>query len=220
MVVASLGRWPFELTDTALTGIDAVEMRLDLMGVTLADLANVAGSVASRAPRIIATCRPGGMREPDRVALLVEAVRLGVWAVDIEVDAPRSSRAAVVSAARSRGCRVIVSHHDLERTPSRGALQRIVRRALDSGADLVKIACRVRVLADNATLLGLLDDQAAAGRIAVLGMGPLGRVSRAVAPLIGSPLAYVAFGSGLETADGQMTREALFSVWSVFEDRP
>jgi 3-dehydroquinate dehydratase type I len=219
VVVASLGRWPYELTDAALIGVDAVEMRLDLMGITLTDLANVARSVASRASRMIATCRPGGVPEPDRVALLVEAVRLGVWAVDIEVDAPVPTRAAVVSAARSRGCRVIVSHHDFERTPSRGALQRIVRRALAAGADFVKIACRVRILADNATLLGLLDDQAAAGRVAVLGMGPLGRVSRAVAPLVGSPLAYVAFESGLETADGQMTREALLSVWSVLEDR-
>jgi 3-dehydroquinate dehydratase type I len=220
VLIGSLGTWPFELTDAALAGIDAVELRLDLMGVPLADLPEVAGLVATRAPRIIATCRPGGMRERDRVALLVEAVRLGVWAVDIEIDAPAASRAAVVSAARARGSQVIVSHHDFECTPSRRVLQRIVRRSLAAGADLVKIACRVRVLADNATLLGLLDDQAATGRVAVLGMGPLGRVSRAVAPLVGSPLAYVAFGPGLETADGQMTREALLAVWSEFEGRP
>jgi 3-dehydroquinate dehydratase-1 len=138
----------------------------------------------------------------------------------VEIDAPAASRSAVVSAARSRGCTVIVSYHDYEGTPPRRALQRIIRRSLDAGADLIKIACRVRALADNATLLGLLDDQSAPGRIAVLGMGPLGRVSRVVGPLIGSPLAYVAIAPGLETADGQMTREDLQAAWTALGDRP
>jgi 3-dehydroquinate dehydratase-1 len=220
MVIASLGTWPFDLTDASLAGIEAIELRLDLMGLSLSNLPEVVRQVAPRVPRIIASCRPGQMSEPDRVALLVEAVRLGVWAVDVEVDAPAASRSAVVSVARSRGRTVIVSFHDHEGTPPRRALQRIIRRSLDAGADLIKIACRARALADNATLLGLLDDQSAPGRIAVLGMGPLGRISRVVAPLIGSPLAYVAIAPGLETADGQMTREDLQSAWTALGDRP
>jgi len=220
VIVASLGTWPCEAADADLAGIEAVELRLDLMGVSVADLRQIIDGARRRVPRIIATCRPGRASEEDRVALLCEAVRLGAWAVDVEIDALAASRADVVRAARSHGCKVIISHHDHERTPTRDMLQRIVRRAFAAGADLVKIACRVVTLADNATLLGLLDDGTTAGRIAVVGMGRLGRVTRVAAPALGSPLAYVSLGSGLETADGQPTRDALVRAWSALEEQP
>lgn len=220
MVIASVGTWPVEVADSALEGIDAIELRLDLMGVSLADLPQVVSRVVERIPKLIATCRPGTASEGDRVALLCQAARLGAWAVDVEIDAPPASRAAVVRAARSYGCAVIVSHHDRERTPAPRVLRHIVRRSLAAGADYVKIACRARTLGDNAAMLGLLDNEATTGRVAVMGMGPLGWVSRVVAPLLGSPLAFVALAPGLETADGQVTREALLSVWSVLGVRP
>jgi 3-dehydroquinate dehydratase-1 len=219
VIVASLGRWPWEVVPTDLDGIDAVELRLDLMGASLADLPGIMKRVGDSVPRIIATCRPGRGAEADRVALLVEAARLGAWAVDVEADARAASRDAVIAAARSHGCRVIVSHHDHERTPPREALQHIVRGALAEGADIVKISCHVLGPADNATLLGLLDDPATAGRIAVLGMGVAGRPTRVMAPLVGSALAYVSVREGLETAEGQPTREALLRAWSVLEGR-
>ena len=218
MIVASLGRWPIE--EAALEGIDAVELRLDLMGVSLTDLPEVATAVTRRVPRLLATCRPGHATEADRVALLSAAARLGAWAVDVELDAPPASRATLIGAARSSGCTVIVSHHDHQGTPPRSALARIVRRSIAAGADIVKIACQARTLSDNATLLGLLDDGATAGRVAVVGMGPLGWVSRVVAPLLGSPLAFVSLGPGTETADGQPTRAALLSAWAALGVRP
>lgn len=220
MIVLSLGRWPCEASDAELTGIDAFELRLDLMGASLANLAQIMDGARRRVPRVIATCRPGHAREEDRVALVCEAARLGAWAVDVEIDAPAASRADVARAARSHGCKVIISYHDHERTPARDTLQRVVRRAFAAGADFVKIACRVVTLADNATLLGLLDDGTTAGRIAVVGMGRLGWLTRAAAPALGSPLAYASLGPGLETADGQPTREALLRAWSALEEPP
>ncbi len=215
MIVASVGKWPIEADGAALEGIDAIELRLDLMELSSDDLPHVVNEVTSRVPRILATCRPGRAAERDRVALLCEATRLGAWAVDIEIDAPPASRAAVIAAARSNGCSVIVSHHDHDSTPGRRELARIVRRSLADGANIVKIACRVRTLADNATLLGLLDDDTTRGRVAVLGMGPLGWVTRVVAPLLGSPLTFVSLGSGTETAPGQPTRDELLAAWSA-----
>jgi 3-dehydroquinate dehydratase-1 len=219
VIVACLGVWPWRMADGDLAGIDAVELRLDLMNTSLAGLATVVGNVAARVPRIIATCRPGHASEADRVALLGEAARIGAWGVDIEIDAPAESRAAVHAAARAHGRCLIVSHHDPDRTPSRVALDEIVRRAFQADADIVKIACRVLTAADHGALLGLLDDERTAGRIAVVGMGPRGRLTRIVAPLMGSPLAYVSMQAGLETADGQLTRGELAEAWSALGER-
>ena len=219
MIVASLGVWPWRTAADDLAGIDAVELRLDLMNTSPAVLATVVSAVAARIPQIIATCRPGRASESDRVALLCEAVRIGAWGVDIEIDAPESSRAAVHAAARAHGSRLIVSHHDLDRTPPRAALDGIVRRAFQADADIVKIACRVLTAADQGTLLGLLDDERTAGRIAVVGMGPRGRLTRIVAPLLGSPLAYVSMQAGHETAEGQLTRGELAQAWSALGER-
>jgi 3-dehydroquinate dehydratase I len=217
VIVASLGAWPGEAAKDDLAGFEAVELRLDLMDASVAGLPRIVSGVTSLGARVIATCRPGRISEQDRVALLCEAARLGAWAVDVEIDAAAATRTAVAHAAHSHGCRVIISHHDHERTPSRETLREIVRRSFESGADIVKIACCVVTLADNATLLGLLDDGTTAGRLAVVGMGSLGRVARIVAPLLGSPLAYVSPRQGLETAEGQLTRDALVRAWSVFE---
>jgi 3-dehydroquinate dehydratase len=49
-------------------------------------------------------------------------------------------------------------------------------------------------------------------------MGRLGRLTRVVAPALGSALAYVSFAPGLETADGQPTREALLRARSALEE--
>ena len=220
MIVASLGVWPWDTQRDDLAGIDAVELRLDLMDASPSSLQAVVSAIAAVGQRFIATCRPGRASEADRVGLLCESARNGAWAVDIEIDASEASRAAVLAAARTFGSRVIISHHDHDRTPSRPELDGIVRRAFDAGADLVKVACLVLTDADQAALLGLLDDERSAGRVAIMGMGPRGRLTRIVAPLLGSPLVYVSLRKGLETADGQPTRDELVQAWTVLGERP
>jgi 3-dehydroquinate dehydratase-1 len=60
--------------------------------------------------------------------------------------------------------------------------------------------------ADNARLLGLLDD---ARKIVVVGMGELGRITRIAASLLGSPFTFASQGLGKETARGQIDHETL-----------
>jgi 3-dehydroquinate dehydratase type I len=221
VIVASLGARPLELEPApgGLDGIDAVELRLDLLGLSTADLAPVMAQATAAAGRVVVTCRPGRMPEDARVALLLEGIRQGAWGVDVEVDAPEASRRAVIGGARRAGRTVIVSHHDHERTPPREALRQVIDAGFVLGADIVKIACRVTAPGDNARLLGLLGDGRPAGRLAVLGMGSEGWLTRVAAPLLGSALTYVALRPGLETADGQPTLGDLRRAWSVLEPR-
>ena len=54
---------------------------------------------------------------------------------------------------------------------------------------------------DNARLLGLLDSNK---NVVVIGMGELGKITRIIAPILGSKFTFASLSRGKETADGQM----------------
>lgn len=56
------------------------------------------------------------------------------------------------------GSRLILSHHDYERTPDLETLQGILRRMADAGADVPKVACVANDVADSARMLRLIAE--------------------------------------------------------------
>ena len=181
------------------------EIRLDLLKPSELVNPNI-DEVFRTGARLIATFRPlpdgsGAAAETTRLAVLQRAVGAGAAYVDIELDAPTAHRAAILATAKAHGCPVIISYHDFEGTPARDAMIDIIERSKAGGGDLVKIACQVNSPDDCARLLGLLD-----GRpdLVVTGMGPLGRIVRLAAPLLGSPFTYAAPDDGPLTAPGQI----------------
>ena len=52
--------------------------------------------------------------------------------------------------------------------------------------------------------------------MAVVGMGKKGRLVRAMAPLLGSAIAYASRARGRETAEGQMAKEELKKLMEEF----
>ena len=170
----------------------------------------------SRARTLIATCRPGGQSDEERKRLLMRAIASGAAFVDVEIESETVYREEIVAKARSHGCRVIVSHHNFERTPERPALEACVSACFDAGADIAKIACMVRSSGENARLLSLLDTDR---KIVVVGMGERGRITRVLAPLLGSPFTYASFAEGKETADGQIDRETLQELLRMVQEK-
>ncbi len=187
----------------ALAGCKAAEIRLET--ISKIDETAVKWIFGSKA-KIVATCRPGKMPDEKRKKLLLAAIGAGAAYVDVEVDAPDEYKEEIVEAANAKGCEVIVSFHDHEKTPVREELEQTIDWCFNSGADIAKIACKVNSKADAARLLGLLDSER---ELIVVGMGNEGKIVRIVAPLLGSRIAYVSQGKGKETADGQMTTEEL-----------
>jgi 3-dehydroquinate dehydratase I len=186
----------------ALEGVGLAEIRLDKMRFGPAGVREVFSSH----PRLIATCRPGGLPEDKRRRLLLAAVEAGAAFVDIEIEADARFRERLTSAAHARNCRVIVSYHNHRRTPARAELEAVVGRAFASGADIAKIACLVRERRDNARLLGLLD---LGPPLIIIGMGKRGRLTRIVAPFLGSLFSYASLGDGKQTAEGQLDAVSL-----------
>ncbi|MGD0231600.1 MAG: type I 3-dehydroquinate dehydratase [Syntrophorhabdales bacterium] len=202
MICVSLAEESVVSCLAALEDVAFAEIRLDRMGLDAADVR----TIFSRHPNLIATCSPGALPDATRGMLLLAAIDSGAAYVDVELDAPDEYREDIVRRARSAGCAVIVSFHDHAGTPEAAVLRETVGACFAKGADIAKIACAVRSKADNARLLGLLDD---ARRIVVVGMGRMGRVVRLAAPLLGSPFTFACLAEGKETADGQIDQRAL-----------
>lgn len=186
----------------ALEHVDFAEIRLDRMLLALDDVQQLFSSH----PALIATCRPGGRADRERQRLLVEAMEAGAAFIDVELESDARYREEIVARARLRGCMVIVSFHDYEGTPERPALEACVSACFDAGADIAKIACLVRSHRDAVRLLSLLDTDK---DVVVTGMGECGRVTRILAPLLGSPFTYASLSEGKETADGQIDKDTL-----------
>jgi|WetSurMetagenome_2_1015567.scaffolds.fasta_scaffold59834_2 3-dehydroquinate dehydratase-1 len=202
MICVSLAEESLNGCLSALKEIEFAEIRLDRMGPTLQDV----WTLFSSHGQLIATCRPGRFTDDDRKVLLLAAIRAGAAYVDVEIESEPSYREEIIVDAKSRGCKVIVSFHDYEKTPGRAELEAILSQCFLAGADIAKIACTALSQRDSARLLGLLDREE---KVVVVAMGERGRITRIVAPLFGSPFAFASLRPGKETAEGQIDRATL-----------
>ena len=211
MICVSIAEPTLEECLAALGGIDLAEIRIDRMTVDEKDVR----AIFSSGRRLIATCRPGDISDRNRKTLLLAAIDAGASYVDLEIESDEGLMTEVIGAARKAGCRVIVSYHDFIRTPPRAELEVIRDRCFAAGADIAKIACLVGSEADNARLLGLLDDPRP---LAVMGLGRLGTKTRVMAPLLGAAFAYAARDEGRETAEGQIVAGKLATLIRAMEE--
>lgn len=211
MICVSLKETNPEKLLQILTKIEFAEIRLDSLN---ADVASVR-DMFSQHPNLIATCRPGLRNDMDRKTLLLTAVKSGAAYVDIEVESENVFKNALVQESRRQGCKVIVSYHNFKRTPDRAELDKIVSWCFESGADIAKIACQVRSERDNAQILGLLSDPRP---LVVIGMGPIGKITRIVGPSLGSRFTYASLEEGEETAEGQISKIKLEKILKRLKD--
>ncbi len=182
-------------------GADCLEVRLDY-------LRNPEESTSARWSRlpipVIATCRGrdrGGRFEgsiEDEIRILERAVSNGARFVDIDFRFARPFGKA----------EVIGSHHDFGKTPEN--LETLMDEVSRSPGAVAKLATMVRSWNDNRRLLELLNRNWGKPVI-VIGMGPMGQITRIVGPSRGSALTYTASGPG--SAPGQVSLEELVGTY-------
>lgn len=171
---------------------DIVEVRLDQVGADLSDWQDLCRRVGEHGAPVLLTLRhvtEGGAwdgPEPDRLALLRDASSV-VQAVDTEIG-QGGIKAVREAFSRGEGA-VIGSFHDFERTPGAAELEDVVREGIESGADLLKLACYIHGPGDEERLLALLEQHESL-YFSILGMGPLGTATRVRFPSQGSCLTY------------------------------
>ena len=137
-----------------------------------------------------------GLDDAARGRLYRRLLRPTVVALDVEVRS-LASLAEATAAARQQGTGLIASFHDFQGMPDAARLRELAGQAADAGADVFKVAAITRGPADLARLLDLLgaEDRIA---LAVMGMGPLGKVSRLALASAGSVLNYGHLGKAAQ----------------------
>jgi len=206
MICVSLKEKNTGLCLKALSKLSFAEIRLDQISLSQKDVKKIFSSH----PKLIATCRPGNYSESKRKDLLIEAVQAGAAFVDMEIGTRENVLREVMQKALKHDCKVILSFHDFCGTPSLKRLQQLINIGFSRGADIVKIACHIQTKQENSRLLGLLQDKRP---VVVIGLGKKGRITRISSVFCGSPFTYASLAKGKETAEGQLDKKTLQSMF-------
>jgi len=176
------------------------ELRIDLVKPTLDEMK----AIMTQHPDVwfIVTCRPGVFDEETSLQYLETAAKCGAKYIDIEIERGAEKAARLRKACEGTDCKLIISYHNFECTPTQAELSMTIADCQQHGADIVKLACMVNVATDNATLLSLYNIHT---NIVAFGMGNLGKISRLASLGCGAKFTYVAPDNGNGTAPGQLT---------------
>jgi len=200
----------FSLSEGQGVPCDAVELRLDLLGLPAEELR--AAALKIQVPILLTARHPaeGGQGTADaagRMALIEPLLDLAAL-IDIELRSIGEMK-PLIDKARARGIPIVGSFHDFHATPANEVLEGAIGFAENAGIDTVKIATFINTTEDLMRLVKLVSAQRRL-RLSVMGMGTWGRVSRLLLAKCGSLLNYGFLGDA--NAPGQWPAAQLKSL--------
>ena len=173
-----------------LSEVDLLELRVDAFAASPEPLLKLAPKL--RVPLIVTVRHPrecgAGHLTARRRRELFEQFLPHAAAIDIELRSAREL-AKVAEAAREKGIRVILSHHDFQRTPGAKTLLELSKRAADAGADIFKVAATASSPRELAALLEFMGSEDRLP-LSAMAMGRYGKISRLLLAACGSVLNY------------------------------
>lgn len=129
-----------------------------------------------------------------------------VEAIDVELFNNEKDIRELVEVLHANEVKVIISHHDFSKTPSKDEIIACLCKAVELGGDIPKIAVMPTSVADVITLLDatrVMKEEYANGPIITISMSGKGVISRLAGELFGSDLT---FGSDTKaSAPGQIS---------------
>jgi 3-dehydroquinate dehydratase-1/3-dehydroquinate dehydratase/shikimate dehydrogenase len=201
--VAAVQEQATQVQETA----DVLEIRLDHMTVPEPEKC----CSLLRQP-LLFTNRPtweGGQfagSEEERIAPLLEAVRLRAAYIDLELRAALAGRHRLLEAIEHSSTRMIISWHDFKVTPAAGELTDILHQMIASGAHIGKIVTTAHGSSDVLRVLALQEQARAAGFcLSCFCMGEAGRISRLATLYLGGYMTYACLSEEQATAPGQIS---------------
>jgi len=139
--------------------------------------------------------------EVERTDILIKAAKYAEF-IDIELQTQSKYRKPVINKANS----TIISFHDFKKTPPLKDLLKIVDESKKIG-DIAKFAVMPHTLKDTLTVLEVLTNVEDTIGIA---MGDMGRYTRIIAPVFGSPITYASLDNA--SAPGQLDVESTKNI--------
>lgn len=178
-------------------GADLVEFRIDAMDYPNPD--DVLNIIKDINHPLIATNRKideGGFfkgSESERTEILLTAAK-HADIIDIELETDLDHMNKVIKASKF----TIISYHDFKKTPPLDFLLDVVSRERKLG-DIAKFAVMPKNISDTLVVLNVLSQVEKTVGIA---MGDIGKYTRVVAPLFGSPITFASLDN--ISAPGQL----------------
>lgn len=194
---------------------DLIELRLDALRHSLGEIDLALPRL--RAPLILTARHPaeggrGRLSLAARRGLLLRFLPQAAF-VDLEFRSARQMP-ALLDEIRRRRLGLILSRHDLRRTPSLGELRRLVRVAAALDPAILKVVTRTETPAELARLLAFFEECHTDLPLAAMGTGKHGLESRRRLAQLGSALTYVSLDRAVVA--GQPTLEQLHRAWRAY----
>jgi len=215
ILVPDWSRLKEELERARELRIDLIEARVDLMEPSC--VRENLDLIADYGFYSVLTVRPkwegGGFRgdEDERLRLFESFVsHPAVGAVDVELRAEILPQ--IRGLVREEGKKLVVSYHDFEKTPDKGEIEELFKKAISKGADVVKLAFMGQSQSDAARVCSVMASLSHPKIFMVMGEG--GKFTRVVGFSFGSLLTYTFFGKAV--APGQIEAEKLIELLSEF----
>lgn len=195
-ICVSLGSISYQELIALLPSFPLAEIRMDLLNLNSSEFQQIFASH----PNLIATYRSNNPEE-DHSGLLINAINAGAAWVDIDVETPKEIAHRIKSAAHDKQCKVIVSFHNFQATPTRPELLNIINRVQRHRPEMIKLACMANSYSDCSRVLSLYEEFS---NILAFCMGQLGAITRIAAPILGAPFTFASLPEK-ETAPGQLS---------------
>lgn len=190
---------------------EMAEIRIDLCELDENTVKSVFSNISHPT---IATCRPDYCNDEQRSLLLKTAILSGACYVDVEIESATEFKNDIISFAHEHGCKVIISYHNYENTPSIEELRNIIDTCFSQKADIAKVATTALSQRDSAVVLSLYAEYE---NLVALAMGENGKISRIANVCLGSPFTFVAIDKQHCSAAGQLTAAQMQTILNNFK---
>jgi 3-dehydroquinate dehydratase/shikimate dehydrogenase len=229
LCVAVFGATPAELfshAEDALKDSVFLEFRLDFLPKPTAALSLLDAFLDRRRDvTAIVTCRrkslgghfTGSLNS--ELEILQKAAEAGAHIIDLEVEsanqATRPQLAKFRAALSAASAVLLLSSHDFTRTLRLEGLEQTAQRIAAFEPEFVKVVSTARSLADNLTILHMIENQSLSAHVIGIAMGEEGLISRVLGPRAGGAFTFASASEGAETAPGQVSARTLLDLYRI-----
>ncbi|HON18341.1 MAG TPA: type I 3-dehydroquinate dehydratase [Salinivirgaceae bacterium] len=198
-ICLSLGKIDYKTAASTVKESVLCEIRFDLLNFSNDEYSEL----FRLGKNIIATCRSKDVAEIEN--RLRFALEQGCYAIDIDVSLPPRLKSQLISLAKQKERKIILSYHNFDGTPKPETLKSLCDEMLKSGPDYIKIATMGQCPFDLVNLISLYQYHQP---LIAFAMGEMGKATRLLAPILGAPFTYASLEE-YGTAPGQLNYETV-----------